>query len=97
MLSLASSTCAGRSLNIRAALHVTKQPRKRGKLVARKKVLCIECGVHLTDKVSVSVSDETSWLLLPCVKKFSVGRGIWLTVNLMNINEKLQRHTYSAI
>ena len=32
--------------------------------------------MHLTDKVSVSASDETSWLLLLCVKKFSVGEGM---------------------
>ena len=32
------------------------------------KVLCIECGVHLTDKVSVSASDEASWLLFLCKK-----------------------------
>ena len=40
------------------------------------KVLYIQCGVHLTNKVSVSASDETSWLLLLCVKKFSVGEDI---------------------
>ena len=39
------------------------------------KVLCIECSVHLTDIVSVSANDETSWLLL-CVEKFFVDEGI---------------------
>ena len=44
LVSLESSTYAVRSCNIRAAPHVTKQPRRQGKLVARKSFLhCMRC------------------------------------------------------
>ena len=50
-----------KACNIHTVPHVTKQPRRQGKLVAQK-LLCIRCGVDLTEKVGISARDETSWL-----------------------------------
>ena len=59
--------------------------RRQGKLVARK-VVCFACGVRLTDKVGVSASAETSWLLAQCVKKvFCQWKHLYWSTDIINI------------
>ena len=92
LISLASSTYAGGSLSIRT----TKQPRRQGKLLARKSFLHqVQCASH---RQSWHLGEWWNILASSSMcKKFSVSGGICFDrVNLMNINEKLQ-HTYSAI